>query len=136
MVQAHQDALETTFENIESILASFERLEDMVTLLEERTEFDVLTPLEIIKKSAIEVKEHDSRLCNAEDRVQAIKWELRDADKKCGLLTHKAERIGKNVQISDRFTGLVHNRSQVMNTMVENVKDKLKTSDDRIAAEG
>ncbi|KAJ5555172.1 hypothetical protein N7461_003642 [Penicillium sp. DV-2018c] len=49
--QALQDALETTFENVESILASSERLEDMVKLLEEKTDFDIFTTLEIIDKT-------------------------------------------------------------------------------------
>ncbi|KAJ5563711.1 hypothetical protein N7535_008875 [Penicillium sp. DV-2018c] len=134
MFQALQDAFETTFENIESILASFKHLEDIVKLLEERTDFDRFTPLEIIEKSAIEIKEHDSRLCNAEDGAHALEWEPRNLDKKCGVLIHTAERTGKDVKVSERFTGLVQNRSQVMNTMVEDVKDKLKTIDDRLAA--
>ncbi|KAJ5563710.1 hypothetical protein N7535_008874 [Penicillium sp. DV-2018c] len=134
MFHALQDVLETTFENIESILVSFERLEDMVKVLEERTDFDLFTPLEIIEKSTIAIKEHDSRLCNAEDRAHALEWELRNLDKKCGVLSHTAERTGKDVKVSERFTGLVQNRSQVMSTVVKNVNDKLKTVDDRLSA--
>ncbi|KAJ5562820.1 hypothetical protein N7461_001581 [Penicillium sp. DV-2018c] len=104
MLQALQDTLETTFENVEFILGSYERLEDMVKLPQEKTDFDLFAPLESIEKSAIEVKEHDSRLRNAEDRVHALEWELQNVNKQCGVLRHKAERIGKNVHISERFT--------------------------------
>ncbi|KAJ5558660.1 hypothetical protein N7461_002632 [Penicillium sp. DV-2018c] len=134
MFQALQDAFETTFENIESILASFKHLEDIVKLLEERTDFDRFTPLDIIEKGAIEIREHDSRLCNAEDEAHALEWEPRNLDKKCGVLIHTAERTGKDVKVSERFTGLVQNRSRVMSTVVGDVKDKLKTIDDRLAA--